>query len=129
MNLQDAECLASVAVREVRPHPDPTLEADMDVVESDDDDDEFPTIPPGRLDNGWCDARLACTARLSGCFAVVRARSSSPTRRGAAASPQARSVGEGRGVARSSAPAKIERPEGKLDEALPRVGGGTRQLA
>jgi RES domain len=59
--------------------PDPTLEADMDVIES--DDDEFPTIPPGRLDYGWCDERLVCTARLSGCFAVPSHHETLPTLR------------------------------------------------
>ena len=49
---------------------DPTLEADMDLIES--DDDEFPTIPPGRLDYGWCEERLVCTERLSGPTSAVR---------------------------------------------------------
>ena len=47
---------------------DPTLEADVDLIES--DDDEFLTIPPRRLDYGWCDERLVCTERLSGSFAL-----------------------------------------------------------
>jgi hypothetical protein len=61
--------------------PDPTLEADMDVIESDDDRKEFPTIPPGRLDDGWCDERLVCTARLSGRFALPSHHETLPTLR------------------------------------------------
>jgi hypothetical protein len=61
--------------------PDPTLQAEMDAIESDDDDDEYPTIPPGRLDYGWCEQRLVCTARLSGCFAVPSHHETLPTLR------------------------------------------------
>lgn len=59
--------------------PDPTLQAEMDAIE--DDDEEFPTIPPGRLDDGWCDQRLVCTAQLSGCFAVPSHHETLPTLR------------------------------------------------
>jgi hypothetical protein len=59
--------------------PDPTLEADMFVIEG--DDGEFPTIRPGRLDYGWCDERLVCTARLSGCFALPSHHETLPTLR------------------------------------------------
>jgi hypothetical protein len=59
---------------------DPTLQAEMDAIESD-DDDEFPTISPGRLDYGWCEQRLVCTGRLSGCFAVPSHHETLPTLR------------------------------------------------
>jgi hypothetical protein len=61
--------------------PDPTLQAEMDDIEGGDDDDEFPTIPPGRLDRRWCEQRLVCTAGLSGCFAVPSHRETLPTLR------------------------------------------------
>ena len=61
--------------------PDPRLEAEMDDIDSDDDADRFPTIPPGRLDYGWCEKRLVCTARLSGCFAVPSHHETLPTLR------------------------------------------------
>ena len=58
---------------------DPTLEADVDLIES--DDDEFPTIPPGRLDYGWSNERLVCTERLSGSFALPSHPETLPTLR------------------------------------------------
>jgi hypothetical protein len=61
--------------------PDPTLEADMDAIETEDDDDEYPTIPPGRLDRGWCELRLLCTAQLSGAFALPSHHETLPTLR------------------------------------------------
>ena len=44
--------------------PDPTLEAEMGDIDSDDDADEFPTISPGRLDYGWCESD---SSALPGC--------------------------------------------------------------
>jgi hypothetical protein len=49
--------------------PDPTLQAETD------------DIPPGRLDRRWCEQRLVCTARLSGCFALPSHHETLPTLR------------------------------------------------
>lgn len=58
--------------------PDPTLKTDIDVI---DDDEDYPTVPPGRLDPRWCSARLICAAALSGDFAVPSHHETLPTLR------------------------------------------------
>jgi hypothetical protein len=59
--------------------PDPTLQADMGAIES--EDDEHPTIEPGYLPHDWCDPRLHCSGQLSGCFALPSHHETLPTLR------------------------------------------------
>ncbi|MGH3638853.1 MAG: RES domain-containing protein [Mycobacterium sp.] len=59
--------------------PDPDVQADMDLIECDDEADA--TVPPGSLDPSWCGARLFCSARLSGDFAVPGHHETLPTLR------------------------------------------------
>lgn len=62
--------------------PDPTLQADMDAIEgNDDEDDEHSTIPPGFLPHNWCDPRLRCSAQVSGRFALPSHHETLPTLR------------------------------------------------
>jgi hypothetical protein len=61
--------------------PDPALATDMDVIDSDDDADAFPTIPPGQLPHDWCEPRLICSGQLSGCFALPGHHETLPTLR------------------------------------------------
>jgi RES domain len=48
--------------------PDPEVAAEIAEIAGEDDDDE--PVAPGELAYSWCDARLICSARLSGCFAL-----------------------------------------------------------
>lgn len=50
--------------------PDPELQAAMQAIESDDEQDDHSTVEPGTLDLRWCDNRMLCTARLTGDFAL-----------------------------------------------------------
>lgn len=61
--------------------PDPELQTDMDAIESDDEDDDYPTVASGKLDRSWCDNRLFCTARLTGGFALPSHHETLPTLR------------------------------------------------
>lgn len=61
--------------------PDPELQTDMDEIVSNDDDDHFPTVAPGRLPYAWCDQRRVCSAKLTGRFALPGHRESLATLR------------------------------------------------
>ncbi|MGH3563065.1 MAG: RES domain-containing protein [Mycobacterium sp.] len=50
--------------------PDAALADEMSEIVDDDEDVEYPTVPPGALSYDWCKPRLICTAILAGCFAV-----------------------------------------------------------
>jgi RES domain len=61
--------------------PDPTLQTDMDVITSDDEDEQHPTIPPGHLPYDWCEPRLRCFGQLSVRFALPGHHETLPTLR------------------------------------------------
>jgi hypothetical protein len=62
--------------------PDPEIEREMaDIVVDDDDEDEYPTVPPGELSYSWCDERRLCSAEMSGCYVLPGHHESLPTLR------------------------------------------------
>lgn len=54
--------------------PDPRLAAELDeIIEDDEDDVLYPSIPPGEVPREWLDARAAARAELSGNYCAVTA--------------------------------------------------------
>lgn len=51
--------------------PSPQLVAELDdIVVDDEDADEYPTLPPGRLPRSWCEPRMIGRGSLTGRFAM-----------------------------------------------------------
>lgn len=50
---------------------DAVLPAELDAIEGDDEDDAFPTVPPGRVDRTWLAPRRLGSATLSGDYVDV----------------------------------------------------------
>ena len=62
--------------------PDPTLVQEMaDIVSEDNDEQLYPTAKSGELPFTWCEPRLRCSGRLSGCFALPGHSTTLPTLR------------------------------------------------
>jgi hypothetical protein len=51
--------------------PDPVLAEELAAIEGGPDDDDFPTVPPGKVDRAWLERRRVGTATLEGRFVDV----------------------------------------------------------